>query len=158
MKNYLLSSLFFLLITGFAVSQEKNELEWHTDLKTVVEISEKKDKPILMFFTGSDWCGWCKKLQAEVFYKEEFAEWAKENVVLLELDFPRSKTIPAETKQQNAMLQQEFQVGGYPTIWFVDVNSNEENKVEFNKLGKTGYVYGGPQAWIEGANQIIGNK
>lgn len=104
--------MFFLLITGFAIAQEKNKLEWHTDLKTVVEISEKNDKPILMFFTGSDWCGWCKKLQAEVFYKEEFADWAKDNVVLLELDFPRSKTIPEETKQQNAMLQQQFQVGG----------------------------------------------
>ena len=79
---------------------------WLVDLDEAYEISIKEKKPILANFTGSDWCGWCKKLDADVFSKPEFQAWAKENVVLLELDFPRRFQIPAKNQQQNAAMQQ----------------------------------------------------
>ena len=77
-----------LLLIGMqsAVAQKA---EWHTDLTKAVQLSEKTQKPLLLFFTGSDWCGWCIRLQKEVLMTDEFQAWAKENVVLLELDFPR---------------------------------------------------------------------
>ena len=50
-----------------------------------------------------------------------------------------------------------FQVRGYPTIWFVTPEINE-GKVNFNKLGKQGYVRGGPNTWIAGANNFIAFK
>ena len=61
------------------------DLVWNTDIVKATAESKKSKKPILLFFTGSDWCGWCIKLQKEVFTTDTFKKWAKENVVLLEL-------------------------------------------------------------------------
>ena len=149
-------SLLFLIFTSLSFSQEK--LVWHDDLKEAVEISQKENKPLMLFFTGSDWCGWCVRLQKEVFFESEFSEWADKNVVLVELDFPRRKSQPDAIKSQNAQLQQQFQVRGYPTIWFVKADLNSSGQVNLSQLGKTGYVRGGAAAWISGANQILGGK
>ena len=112
---------------------------------------------MMLFFTGSDWCGWCIRLQKEVFFKEEFVKWAKDNVVLVELDFPRKKQLDPTLQQQNYSLQNAFKIQGYPTIWFVNADT-KDGKTNFTQLGSTGYVAGGPEAWISGANQILNNN
>jgi len=129
-------------------------LVWHTDMVTAVDKAIAEKKPLILFFTGSDWCGWCKRLQAEVFFMPEFEKWAKDNVVLLELDFPRRTEQPEELKQQNTNIQQMFGVRGYPTIWFVTPTKNG-TEIGFGKIGTTGYVNGGPQAWIAEAERIL---
>ena len=73
---------------------------WLVDINKAYEISKKTGKPILANFTGSDWCGWCKKLKYEVFDKPAFKAWAEKTVVLVELDFPRSFQIPQKYKEQ----------------------------------------------------------
>jgi protein disulfide-isomerase len=94
-------------------------------------------------------------LQKEVFKTKEFTTWAKDNVVLVELDFPRNTSkLTAETQNQNSQLQQVFQVQGYPTVWLVNANK-KDGKTNFEKLGSTGYVAGGPTAWLAVANGII---
>ena len=108
----------------------------------------------MLFFTGSDWCGWCIKLQKAVFSKPDFVKWATKNVVLVELDFPRRTKISEELTAQNRNLQQMFGVRGYPTVWLVTPTISD-GKVNFNKLGSQGYVRGGPSAWIAGANKIL---
>ncbi|MBK8701992.1 MAG: thioredoxin family protein [Saprospiraceae bacterium] len=114
---------------------------WLTNLDEAYALSKKTGKPIMANFTGSDWCGWCKKLTASVFSHQEFKDWADKNVVLLELDFPRRKVIPDHIKQQNASLQQAFQVGGYPTVWVFDLDKNEgASNYSVSALGKTGYT------------------
>ena len=138
--------------------QAQEELTWHTDMSKAADISIKENKPMFLFFTGSDWCGWCIRLQKEVFKTPEFIKWAKENVVLVELDFPRKNNQSEEVKMQNAQLQQQLQVRGYPTVWFVSAAKTAEAKVNLTALGSTGYVAGGPKVWIDGANQIIQNK
>jgi len=155
MKNLTLS-LLFLSFLSLSFSQEK--LVWHEDLKEAITISQKENKPLMLFFTGSDWCGWCIRLQKEVFFKPEFTKWAAENVVLVELDFPRKKSQSQELRAQNAQLQQQFQVRGYPTIWFVKADKNSSGQVNLSQLGRTGYVKGGPAAWIATANQQLANK
>ena len=136
MKKYISILLLFLSINVFS---QKGDLEWHTDLNKAIEISIESEKPLFMFFTGSDWCGWCIRLQKEVFFKPDFVKWAKENLVLVELDFPRRKKLEESLKQQNENLRQMFAVRGYPTGWFV-VPQIEENKVNFKRLGSQGYV------------------
>ena len=138
--------------------QAQKELTWHTDMSKATDISIKEKKPLFLFFTGSDWCGWCIRLQKEVFKTPEFIKWAKENVVLVELDFPRKNEQTDAVKMQNAQLQQQLQVRGYPTVWFVSAAKTAEAKVNLTALGSTGYVAGGPKVWIDGANQIIQNK
>src|SRR5690606_21034927 len=125
-----------------ASAQEGSALAWNTDMMKAIDLSIKEKKPLMLFFTGSDWCGWCKRLQAEVFEQAEFQKWAKDNVVLVELDFPRRSALPAALQQQNSELQQMFGVRGYPTVWMV-TPTKQENNVNFGKLGSTGYVAGG---------------
>ena len=133
------------------------ENEWYTDVNQAINLSLQTKKPLFFFFTGSDWCGWCKRLQKEVFFLPEFKKWANENVVLVELDFPRRTQIPETTLKQNRELAQMFGVRGYPTVWFVSANIEGE-KVNFNQLGSQGYMAGGPSTWIKGANKIINIK
>lgn len=147
-----------LLVFSSLSIQAQEELTWHTDMSKATDISIKENKPMFLFFTGSDWCGWCIRLQKEVFKTPEFIKWAKENVVLVELDFPRKNEQTDAVKMQNAQLQQQLQVRGYPTVWFVSAVKTDEGKVNLTALGSTGYVAGGPEKWLEGANQIIKKK
>ena len=148
--------LFFTFVT-FGLTLQAQENAWQTDLTEAITLSEKSKKPILMFFTGSDWCGWCIKLQKEVFNTASFKEWAKQNVILLELDYPRRTSITSELQKQNAELQRFFKVSGYPTIWITNA-TRLGNQISFEQLGSTGYVSGGPDIWLQGANKIISKK
>ena len=133
------------------------ELTWHTDVNKASELAIKNKKPLMLFFTGSDWCGWCIKLQTEVFKTPEFIKWANANVTLVELDFPKRKQLAPELAQQNREFEQMFAIRGYPTVWLVSP-ALVDGKMTFNRLGSTGYVAGGPQEWLTGANQILGKK
>jgi len=114
---------------------------WLVDLDEAYAISVKEKKPILANFTGSDWCGWCKKLDADVFSKPAFQEWAKKNVVLLELDFPRRTQLPEKIRNQNAGMQQALGITGYPTIWVLSMTKDATSgQYQLNPLGKTGYT------------------
>jgi len=130
---------------------------WNNNLEKTIALSDQNHKPVMLFFTGSDWCGWCKRLEAEVFDKPEFAEWASKNVNLMEVDFPRRVPLSPELQEQNGQLQQFFQVQGYPTIWLVNITKTPDGKINFEKLGSTGYVAGGPDEWLKGANNILAN-
>jgi thioredoxin-related protein len=170
MKNTFILLAFTILVSisqsfGQALlPRQKESLEWHTDLMKAHEISSSSKKPIFAFFTGSDWCGWCHKLQREVFAKPDFIDWAKKNVVLLELDFPRGKQLSPELAQQNSSLQQQFQVQGYPTIWmFYTTKDKKDNKFSLNPLGSLGYPSGVEKGkeevkFIKDANAVLANK
>lgn len=148
--------LLVILIAG-SVAVKAQELTWYNNLDKAIEISNQTKKPMLLFFTGSDWCGWCHRLQDEVFKQPEFVEWAKANVVLVEVDFPRKTALAPEIQNQNNHLQQEFGIQGYPTVWFVNA-SKKEDKIVYDKLGQTGYVAGGPPVWLGVANGILKKK
>ncbi|MDO8998469.1 MAG: thioredoxin family protein [Bacteroidota bacterium] len=158
--------LFALLISVDFLAQKESikspdGLEWHTDMMKAQELSSASKKPIFAFFTGSDWCVWCIKLQKDVFAKKEFIEWAKKNVVLLELDFPRRKQLSPELVQQNNELQQTFQIQGYPTIWMFFLNKDEKtNKFDIAALGSLGYPPGAEAGkeevkFLKDANELI---
>lgn len=112
---------------------------WLVSLDEAYALHQKTGKPILANFTGSDWCGWCKRLTSSVFVKDDFKTWADKNVILLELDFPRRKKLPQNIQQQNAGLQRAFGVRGYPSIWVFDLGKDAEGQYSIEALGKTGY-------------------
>jgi protein disulfide-isomerase len=143
--------------TPSEVSEQENPFIWHADMNKAVALSNKIKKPMLLFFTGSDWCGWCIRLQKEVLKTPEFEDWAKKNVVLVELDYPRRTPQTPEIQKQNAELQQGFQIQGFPTIYFVNAEM-KDGKVNFTPLDKTGYVAGGPPAWLAVADGILNKK
>lgn len=150
MKKIIL--VFAFLISG-CIAQAQ-ELNWQTDMTKATEQSLKEKKPILLFFTGSDWCGWCIKLQRDVLKTNEFAAWATENVILVELDFPRSKPQDAFIKTQNQQLAQTFGIQGYPTVWIVNPIKSEDNKINLQGLGSLGYDKS-PTTWISNANAFL---
>ena len=89
-----------------------------------------------------------KDLSQKYFKKEEFKNWAKDNVVLVELDFPKRKKLSEKLQVQNSKLQRQFGVRGYPTGYFVKP-SVKNGKVKLDQvLGSQGYVRGGPNGWI----------
>ncbi|KFF07055.1 thioredoxin family protein [Flavobacterium reichenbachii] len=145
----------FFLIGAFA--SQAQELKWYTDVREAITVSNNKQKPMLMFFTGSDWCGWCIRLQNEVLKTAEFKKWAADNVILVELDYPRSVPQTPEIKNQNVELQQAFGIQGFPTVFFTSAES-KDGKINFKGLGKTGYVAGGPAAWLTVAEEIVHPK
>ena len=137
----LTTALTLLLATTFATAQDSYTAEqegWLVNIEKAYEESQKTGKPVMANFTGSDWCGWCKRLSAAVFVKPEFKKWADQNVVLLELDFPRRKQLPENIRQQNYSLQQQFSVRGYPTIWVFDIDK-KDGQYNITPIGKTGY-------------------
>jgi thioredoxin-related protein len=144
-----------LIIGSFAIQAQ--ELKWETDINKAISASNKSKKPMLLFFTGSDWCGWCIRLQKEVLKTPEFKTWAAKNVVLVELDYPRSKPQTELIKNQNAILQQTFGIQGFPTIYFATAKV-KGGKPSFTGLGSTGYVAGGPKAWLAEADGILKTK
>ncbi len=105
---------------------KKAKVVWLTDLEAAKKQAAADKKPILMFFTGSDWCGWCKKLHEDVLDKDEFQDFAKENVILLELDFPNSIPQSDALKKQNKALGEKFKVSGYPTMVLVASDGEKE--------------------------------
>jgi protein disulfide-isomerase len=130
------------LIAGLALlSAGAEELEWITDLPKAQAQAKTDQKLVMMDFTGSDWCGWCIKLHREVFSKPEFAEYAKKNLVLVEVDFPRGKKQSDELKKANQELQAKYKIEGYPTIIIL----NGEGK----QVGQLGYQPGGPKPFID---------
>lgn len=123
---------------------------WESDFAKAAERAKKENKPMLLDFTGSDWCGWCIKLDKEVFSKKAFKDYAESSLVLVEVDFPQGKKQSAKEKKQNEELQQKYGVSGYPTIILL---SSDGQKV----LGKTGYRSGGPDAYVKHLKEIIGS-
>jgi protein disulfide-isomerase len=160
-KIFFVLALFSTMLVSY--SQDKIDskqvigLKWHNDVKEAMVVSTKENKPLFLFFTGSDWCGWCIKLQKEVLRTPEFEKWAKDNVVLVELDYPRMNLQTAEIQNQNNQILQAFGVQGFPTIHLAKA-IQKEGQVNFQGLGSTGYVPGGPLAFLEVTNGIITSK
>jgi protein disulfide-isomerase len=121
---------------------------WGDNYEKAVAQAKAENKMVLLDFTGSDWCGWCIKLDEEVFSKQEFKDYAKDNLVLMEVDFPNAKPQSKELKEQNAKLQKEHGVRGYPTI--IVLNPAGE------KVGQLGYMKGGPEVFIAKLKELKG--
>ena len=112
----------FLFLPGCSRSRPKiaplaaAESGWLSDYKKAQQEAKTSNKFLLLDFTGSDWCGWCKRLEKEILSQSQFENYARENLVLLEVDFPRAKPQSPELRKQNQELAQQYQIEGFPTI------------------------------------------
>jgi protein disulfide-isomerase len=126
---------------------EKVPLVWSSDYPAALKQSAKEGRPVLLDFTGSDWCIWCHRLDAEIFDQPAFREYAKQSLILVEVDFPRRKQLSKELITQNFSLQAEFRVEGYPTIVVVDSTGKE--------LGRLGYMEGGAKTFVRSLQRLL---
>ena len=128
----------FTLFTGLALlSASAADDGWLTDFAKAQAKAKAEKKLVLLDFTGSDWCPPCKALHKNVLTSAEFEKYAKENLVLVEVDFPQHKSQPDALKKANAELAKKYGIEGYPTI----IVLNAEGKQVFKEVG-----YGGTDA------------
>lgn len=112
------------------------DLTWLTDLPKAKTQAKAEGKLVLMDFTGSDFCPPCIRLAKEVFPTKEFSDYAKQHVVLVEVDFPIKKKQPLELKAANEALAKEFKVDGYPTLIVLAPDGKKLGELEFDADAK----------------------
>lgn len=142
MKTY--RSFLFAIAASVFISAPfvgAEESGWLTDYKKAQQEAKTNNKFLLLDFTGSDWCGWCKKFDKEVLLQPEFKDFARDNLVIVELDFPRGKSQTPELKRQNRELAQEYAIVGFPTIVVLSADGQKLWRYD-------GYFPDGPTAFI----------
>ncbi|MGB2090322.1 MAG: thioredoxin family protein [Akkermansiaceae bacterium] len=148
MKNILLSTLALAMTTSLIIAAGDG---WMTDFEAAKKKAANENKALLVDFTGSDWCGWCIKLNDEVFKHEAFKEGVEDKFILVELDFPRDKSKISDVLQtQNKTLAEKYSIQGYPTILLMDSLGRP--------FAKTGYQAGGPEKYLAHLDSLLANK
>lgn len=130
-----------------AASDASADSQWTDSLDKAIAQAKAEGKVVLLDFTGSDWCGFCKKLHAAVFDTDDFKAFAKQNLVLVEVDFPHQKQLSAEVKAQNEKLKEKYRPDGFPTVVFITPNGNE--------LGRIVGFDGDAKAWSKEAADYV---
>ncbi len=143
--------LLFGLITGLGAASAQNTRtnQWTSNFEAASKEAKANNKPIMMVFAGSDWCKPCIMLRKEVWESYSFMKYAKDNLVLVELDFPRMKKnqLSAEQTKHNELLASKYNKEGiFPLVVLTD----PEGKV----IAKTGYKPGGPDKYIEHLKEL----
>lgn len=143
MKGFVLVFMCCLLAGQLLHASEMTpgKIDWLRNYDEALQKAQRESKPIVMFFTGSDWCGWCTKLEKEALDTPEFAQQAGPRFVFLLLDFPIYKAQDATTSQQNRDLQKKYAVRGFPTLVIIDAKQR--------RIGTTGYRPGGGKQYAE---------
>jgi thioredoxin-related protein len=90
--------------------------EWLTSVPAAEAEAKKDHKLVLLYFTGSDWCEWCLRMDAEIFAKPEFERYASTNLALVMLDYPVKKPQPTALKDANEALRVKYNIEIYPTL------------------------------------------
>jgi protein disulfide-isomerase len=145
MKKLIITLMVSLAAVSFSMGAESL---WMHDFEAAKAKAVKEGKPIFINFTGTDWCGWCIKLEKEVFSQKAFQDYAKENLVLVEVDFPRKKEQTAQLKEQNKKLDKEYGVEGYPTLYLLDAQGKKLTE-------DIGYREGGPEAYVAHLKSLL---
>ena len=126
---------------------------WTQDYDAALKLAKEKDLPVLVNFTGSDWCPWCILMEKQVFTTEKWSEWAKEHVVMAFIDFPKDKTrVPMGYVTRNRELQEKFEIEGYPTYI---VLAPDGEKV-LGQLGASRTAT--PEKFIADFEELVGKK
>ena len=124
--------------------------EWNTDFEAGLKQARETRRPILLDFTGSDWCGWCMKLDREILATPEFKRFADQHLVLVKIDFPMHKAQSDAEKTRNEQLAARFQVQGFPTLVLLTPDAKP--------CGTLGYMRGGPEAFIGRLTSLMADQ
>ncbi len=136
--------------SAISKNSEGEHVSWLTSFAAAKAEAAKRNVPILADFSGSDWCGWCIKLDKEVFSTEAFKKYASQNLVLLLVDFPRMKSQSEEVKKQNNDLAEKLEIQGFPTVVLMD----STGKI----IGRTGYRPGGGDSYVAHLRKLLETK
>ena len=99
-------------------SARASDLNWLESLDEAAAVAQSTDKPILAFFTGSDWCPHCKTLEKKVLNTPAFRAWAEDTVVLLEIDLPQ-EGISREERAVRTRVSKFYGVRSFPSVLLI---------------------------------------
>jgi thiol-disulfide isomerase/thioredoxin len=133
-----LCSLTLLCLFGTVV--QTHGATWLTDYGAAKLRVAAENKPMLIFFTGSDWCPPCKRVTREVFDRPEFKAYADANLILLKADFPRRQRLPLAQQQSNQALAKSMKVRYYPTIILMDTKNREVARLRYTGKGSRPFI------------------
>jgi len=139
-------ALCVLVLGSFAAAGRADDSPWLTNFAAAQAKAKAEKKLLLVNFTGSDWCVFCKRLRSEILEKDAFLKQAPKSFVLVELDYPRKKELPADLKEQNAQLRERYKVRGYPTVLLLDA--------EGQPVAKTGYRPGSAEDYVDNLQDL----
>ncbi|MEI8242311.1 MAG: thioredoxin family protein [bacterium] len=134
-------AVLLLTATTACAAEPDKSVTWLDDMSAAKAEARKSGKAILADFTGSDWCGWCIKLDKEVFSQKAFLDYASSSLVLFKADYPRKTKLSAAVVKQNKALLITYRVEGFPTVLLLDA--------EGAVLAQTGYRQGGAEAYVD---------
>lgn len=129
-----------------ARANAEGALSWQTDFTAALAQAKAENRQVFLFFTGSDWCSWCMRLNKEILTTPEFTQYAKEKLILVEVDFPKKRPQSATLQRQNAKLAKRFNIEGYPTVIMLDSSGK--------KVDELGYQEGGPTPFISRLSKL----
>jgi len=119
------SSVYALLslasILSFAAAEGRGDsIDWQEDFSKAQATAKESGRLLILYFSGSDWCLWCKKLEDELFSSDEIREGIPLRAVPLRLDFPQGKRLAPSRQLQNKVLRSRFDVRAFPRVIIYD--------------------------------------
>lgn len=145
MRKFFVASILTVIV--MLCCSKSEAINWETDFVKASATAKASGKYMLLDFSGSDWCGWCMRLEKEVFSQDAFKDFAEENLICVLVDFPRAKEQAEELKKQNLDLARKYAIKGYPTIIILSPDGKP--------VGITGYLQGGPWEYARHLKGII---
>ncbi len=136
----------FLLL---ALATQLSAITWYSDYDKAEKVAREDHKPMFLFFTGSDWCGYCMKLKKEVLDTSAFNKAVGNKYVFVDIDFPMHKNQSAALKKKNQKLANKYGITGYPTVILLDDHQK--------KVAEMGYEPGGPAGYIKKLDKLLGS-
>ena len=127
--------------------QQTKEINWLTDYEKAKALAKKESKPLFLYFTGSDWCSWCKKMDSEILSTAPFQQALGDAFIFVKLDFPELTPLDPKLKKQNQELQKTFNVRGFPTIILLDP--------DLKQIATVGYHAGGGQVFATKVQKLL---
>ncbi len=151
MVRQILSCISFICLCATLPAQPIHlDPSWAADFNTAKAEASSQGKKIFLYFSGSDWCKPCIRLRDTQINSDAFTQFAAQNMILLQADFPRLKKnqLPKERQRENDALAEKYNPeGAFPLIVILTPDGNI--------IGKTGYQDETPAAFVQRIKRLM---
>lgn len=127
----------FFSFQGFA---NEAPIDWMSEYEAGLQAAKSQKKPLIVYFTGSDWCPWCFKIQEEIIDNPEFIDSMKSHYVFVKVDFPKRTLLPEAVRKKNQQLREQFEVKTFPTVVLMDPEEGVISKMGYLDIGGKKYA------------------
>lgn len=122
------------------MAQDHAASDWSKDYVAVLKQSKASGRPVFAYFSGSNWCGFCKRMSKEILSTEEFKDFAQDNLELVNLDFPRPAPADDKVHELNLWLKEQHGVVGFPAVLILDGDGVVLGRLGYTREGAADFV------------------